>query len=99
MFADRTDPVFIGNLGFAPSVSLAVSRKEAALEIRGICHREIQQRSAKIVEHLSHREKRPAARTPVEAVFAGRYEGARGLRNRSANREAARRRRGMVSHR
>src|SRR6266849_8415812 len=81
-----------GDLRFACSSSITVERKEAALEIRGICHCEIQLRSAEVLEHLSHGEKRAAARAPLEAVFARRYERTRGLRNRSANGEAARRR-------
>src|SRR2546429_2536144 len=49
------------------------------------------------MEYLSHAEKGASARTPLEALFARGYEGARGVRNRSANGEAARRRRGMVA--
>src|SRR5258708_34085106 len=97
--AGRTSSIFIGNLRFASSIPLAVGRREVALEIRGICHRKIQQRSAEVLEHLSHREKRAAARTPEEALPASGYQGKRRLRNRSANRQAGRGRRGNGIHR
>src|SRR6266436_674496 len=92
----------LGHIGSVPLWSLSFRPSyiaEAALEVGRVRDCKVQQRGAEVLEHLSHREKRPAAGALVEALFACRYEGTRGLRNRSANGQATRRRCGMVSRR
>jgi len=52
---------------------LAVRPKRSCFEIRGICDWKFNM-SAEALEHLSRREKRAAAGTPVEALPASRYQ-------------------------
>src|SRR5439155_24674204 len=68
-----------GGLRFTAPGSIIFGRKKTALEIRGLCHREIQRRSSEVLEHLSHREKRPAAGALVETLSAGGYQGTRNV--------------------
>src|SRR5690348_4159203 len=89
-FARSARDFLFGNWFFSSPGSLAIVRKETSLEVRAIRDCEIQRRSAEVLEHLSHREKRLAAGSPMEALSAYRYQGTRSLRNRSANSEAAR---------
>src|SRR6266404_991675 len=74
-------------------------RRKDTMEARCFRHREIQRRSPEIVEHVSHREEGPPHGTSLEALLAPRHEGARSLRTRSANRQAAWRRCGVVGFR
>src|SRR6266478_6940334 len=74
-------------------------RRKDTLEARCFRHREIQWRGAKILEHVSLGEEGPPLGASLEALLAPRYERARGSRNRSANRQAAWRRGGVVGFR
>src|SRR6266404_4216491 len=74
-------------------------RRKDTLEARCFRHREIQWRGAKIVEHVSLGEEGPPLGASLEALLAPQHQRARGLRTRSANRQAAWRRGRVVGFR
>src|SRR6266436_8499476 len=90
----RGDP----NAGFRLKHRLARGRK-GTLEARCLRYCEIQWRGPEILEHVSLGEKGPPLGASLEALLAPQHQRARGLRTRSANRQAAWRRGRVVGFR